>query len=111
MPSNSKTSVPPWGVFPARAPSLLLDLPVFLAGLSLFYGLIVFARYGAGPANTQAEILLSPGALPKYAFFSVTRIALAYFLSLGFTLAYGYLAAYNAKAEKVLVPLLDRSEE
>jgi NitT/TauT family transport system permease protein len=107
MPSNSKTSLPPWGVFPARAPSLLLDLPVFLAGLSLFYGLIVFARYGAGPANTQAEILLSPGALPKYAFFSVTRIALAYFLSLGFTLAYGYLAAYNAKAEKVLVPLLD----
>ena len=83
MPRSPKTAsgVPPWGVFPAAAPSLLKDLPIFIAGLALFYGLLTFARYGVGPVNTQAEIHLYPGALPKYALFSVARIAIAYFLS------------------------------
>ena len=109
MPRPPKTSsgVPPWGVFPAGASSLLRDLPILLAGLALFYGLLTFARYGIGPVNTQAVIQLSPGALPKYAFFSVTRIAIAYFLSLAFTLVYGYVAAYNPKAERFMIPLLD----
>ena len=93
--------------FPPAAPSLLRDLPILIAGLALFYGLLTFARYGIGPVNTQAEIQLYPGALPKYAFFSVARIAIAYFLSLAFTLVYGYVAAYNAKAERFMVPLLD----
>jgi NitT/TauT family transport system permease protein len=109
MPPSAKSSsgVPPWGVFPAGATSLLRDLPILLAGLALFYGLLTFARYGVGPVNTQTEILLRPGVLPKYAFFSVTRIAIAYFLSLAFTLVYGYVAAYNAKAERFMIPLLD----
>ena len=109
MPRPSKTSwgVPPWGVFPSPAPSLLRDLPILLAGLSLFYGMLTFARYGLGPSNLQADITLSPGALPKYALFSVLRIAIAYILSLAFTVVYGYIAAYNPKAERIMVPLLD----
>ena len=106
-PPKTSSGVPPWGVFPAAAPSLLRDLPILLAGMAIFYGLLTFARYGIGPVNTQAEIHLYPGALPKYAFFSVTRIAIAYFFSLGFTLVYGYVAAYNPKAERVMVALLD----
>jgi NitT/TauT family transport system permease protein len=86
---------------------LLKDLPILLAGFAVFYGVLTFARYGVGPINTQAEIQLNPGALPKYAFFSVVRIAIAYFLSLGFTLVYGYVAAYSSKAERFMVPLLD----
>ena len=78
-----------------------------LAGLAIFYGLLTFSRYGIGPLNTQAEIQLHPGALPKYALFSLTRIAMAYVLSLAFTLCYGYIAAYNAKAERFMIPLLD----
>ena len=39
--------------------------------------------------------------------FSVLRIAAAYLVSLAFTLVYGYIAAYNARAEKFMVPLLD----
>jgi NitT/TauT family transport system permease protein len=78
-----------------------------LAGLAIFYGLLTFSRYGIGPLNTQAEIQLHPGALPKYALFSLTRIAMAYVLSLAFTLVYGYVAAYNAKAERFMIPLLD----
>ena len=32
---------------------------------------------------------------------------MAYILSLAFTLVYGYIAAYNARAERIMVPLLD----
>ncbi len=42
-----------------------------------------------------------------YTLFSVLRIGLAYFLSLAFTLVYGYIAAYNQRAERFMVPLLD----
>src|SRR5207249_10854248 len=45
--------------------------------------------------------------LPRYTFFSLSRGLLAYSLSLGFTLAYGYWAAKDRTAERVLVPLLD----
>src|SRR5215470_7331790 len=106
--SEKKPSrVPPWGVFPSAVPSLWRDLPVLLAGLAVFYGLLTFARYGIGPLSTQAEILLSPSALPKYASFSLIRIAMAYLLSLAVALVYGYTAAYNPKAERLMIPLLD----
>ena len=53
------------------------------------------------------EIDLSFRALPKYTFFSLMRGLLAYVLSLVFTLLYGYWAAKDSRAERVLVPLLD----
>jgi NitT/TauT family transport system permease protein len=92
---------------PASGTSFLTDAPVILAGLALFYGLLSFTRYGVGPANVQAEISLSPSALPRDALFSVLRIAIAYVISLGFSLVYGYIAAYNARAERYMLPLLD----
>jgi len=55
-----------------------------------------------GPA-----ISLSPAALPVYAVFSTLRMLTAYLLSLLFSLVYGYVAAYNRRAEHVLIPLLD----
>jgi len=97
----------PWGAFPRSSRSLLLDLPVFAAGLALFYSVVALARYWSGPLTPQVEIDLSPQALPLYAFYSVLRISVAYFLSLIFTLVYGYTAAYHARAERVMVPLLD----
>jgi NitT/TauT family transport system permease protein len=101
------SALPPWGIIPATVSSFLRDLPIFLAGLAIFYGLLSFSRYGVGPVNTQAEIQLHPGALPKYAIFSLIRIAIGYLLSLIFTFVYGYIAAYNAKAERFMIPLLD----
>ena len=53
------------------------------------------------------EISLSPLALPWYALLSVGRMAAAYFLSLLFSLFYGYAAARNRRARSVLMPLLD----
>jgi NitT/TauT family transport system permease protein len=59
-------------------------------------------RIIAGP-----DISLSPLALPWYAMLSVGRMAAAYFLSLLFSLFYGYAAARNRTARAVLMPLLD----
>jgi NitT/TauT family transport system permease protein len=78
-----------------------------LGGLALFYALISLARYWATPVGTQPAIDLHPGALPKYAFFSVARITIAYFVSLIFTFVYAYIAAHNATAERFMIPLLD----
>jgi len=105
--THKKSGLPPWGTFPATVPSFLRELPLVLAVLGLFYGLLTFAQYGMGPVNTETVISRGPSALPKYAFFSVIRIALAYVLSLAFTLVYGYIAAYNPRAERFMIPLLD----
>jgi len=86
---------------------LLRDLPIILAVIALFYALLSLTRYWTGPVNTQPVIHLQPGALPKYALFSLARITVAYFLSLIVTLIYGYVAAHNARAERFLIPLLD----
>jgi NitT/TauT family transport system permease protein len=56
----------------------------------------------AGP-----DISLSAWALPWYALLSVARMAAAYFLSLVFSLFYGYAAARNRSARTLLMPLLD----
>ena len=50
---------------------------------------------------------LSPSRLPGYAARSLLRMFLAFGASILFTLIYGYVAANNKRAEKILVPLLD----
>jgi NitT/TauT family transport system permease protein len=96
-----------WLTLPRPDRSLLTDIPIFAFGLALFYSVTVLARYWSGPLTPQVEINLQPRALPMYALFSVLRISIAYFLSLAFTLVYGYIAAYNRRAERFMVPLLD----
>ena len=97
----------PWGVLPRSSRSFIQDLPIFAAGLALFYSVVALARYWSGPLTPQVEIDLSAHSLPLYAFYSVLRISVAYFFSLIFTLVYGYIAAYNPRAERIMVPLLD----
>ncbi len=107
MYPRDSASTPPWASFSTAIPSLLRDIPILLAGLALFYALISLTGYWAGPVNTQPVIQLSPSALPRYAMFSVGRIVVAYLISLVVTLVYAYFAAHNAKAERILIPLLD----
>jgi NitT/TauT family transport system permease protein len=107
MTHKTSARVLTWGTIPRTVPSILQDLPVICAGIALFYALLSLTHYWMAPANAQTAIDLRAGALPKYAMFSVLRIAIAYVCSLLFTLVYGYVAAYNAKAEKFLIPLLD----
>ncbi len=82
------------------------DLVVLLAVVTLLY---VGARlaFQAPPVITAKEISLSPSALPWYTALSVGRMTAAYALSMLFTLIYGRAAAYNRRAEQVLMPLLD----
>jgi NitT/TauT family transport system permease protein len=106
-PQKPIIRLPGFGIFHPIGSSILRDFPIMLAGLALFYALLSLTHYWLTPVNIHTKILLEPSALPKYAMFSLLRIALAYALSLLFTFVYGYIAAYNRKAERVLIPLLD----
>jgi len=79
--------------------ALLIVLTVLYVGTRLAFNAPTVI---AGP-----NINLSPSALPWYAALSLGRMVAAYVLSLIFTLFYGRVAAYNARAEQVMMPLLD----
>ena len=96
-----------WTQLPSLEVSYLPDLLMFAAAIALFYGVLVIARTWLGPFTPEVEISRSPWALPAYAGYSLLRITIAYILSLAFTLVYGYVAAYNPRAEKFMIPLLD----
>jgi len=96
-----------WQQLPNIEISYLPDLLMFGAGIALFYGVLVVGRTWLGPFTPEVEISRSLLALPAYAGYSLLRITLAYVLSLAFTLVYGYVAAYNPRAERFMIPLLD----
>ena len=96
-----------WSQLPTLEISYLPDLLMIGAGIALFYGVLVVGRTWLGPFTPEVEISRSPLALPAYAGYSLLRITIAYALSLGFTLVYGYIAAYNPRAERFMIPLLD----
>jgi NitT/TauT family transport system permease protein len=87
--------------------SSLVDLAIAVGLAGLLYGLSKVGGEWTGHLRPTVDIDLSPLALPRYAFFSLSRGLFAYVLSLGFTLVYGYWAAKDRVAERVLVPLLD----
>jgi len=97
----------PWPSLPWIGRSFLFDIPIFAVGVAVLYIVVALARYWSGPLTPQVEIDLHARALPLYALYSTLRISIAYLLSLAFTLVYGYIAAYNARAERFMVPLLD----
>src|SRR5574340_318490 len=97
----------PWSLLPLRTWPRVIDVVIFAAGLALFYALITVARSWLGPVSPSVQIDRHPSTLPAYAGYSLLRIFVAYLLSLGFTIAYGYIAAYNATAERFMIPLLD----
>jgi NitT/TauT family transport system permease protein len=96
-----------WSQRPRFEASHVPDLLMFAAGLAIFYGVVLVGRIWLGPLTPQVEISRSPLALPVYAGYSLLRITVAYLFSLIFTLVYGYIAAYNPRAEKFMIPLLD----
>lgn len=90
-----------------RSWPFVLDLCVAGIGLACFYGVVQLARYWFGHPMPQITISLSPRALPRYAFYSIVRIWLAYALSLFFAIGYGYTAAYNRRVEALMIAGLD----
>jgi NitT/TauT family transport system permease protein len=84
-----------------------LDLGVAACGLALFYAVLRIAQYWMGHPVAAIAISSSAKMLPLYAFYSVVRIFVAYFLSLVFAVGYGYIAAYNPRAETFMIAMLD----
>jgi NitT/TauT family transport system permease protein len=96
----------PHATAPPRV-TLWVDLVVVLLLGAVVAGVVSLARRWVAPMRPTFEIDLSPWALPRYTLLSLTRGIAAYFLSLLFTLVYGGVAAYNRRAERVMIPLLD----
>src|SRR6478735_6271654 len=83
------------------------DLLLVLGVAGVLFGLADLVGEATAAHRPQADIDLSLTELPRYTFYSLTRGLIAYALSLAFTLAYGYWAAKDRAAERVLIPLLD----
>ncbi|MGA9587008.1 MAG: ABC transporter permease, partial [Terracidiphilus sp.] len=76
-----------------------IDMGVGACGLAIFFAVVGTGRYWLGKPAPIAEISHSISALPLYAFYSITRIGIAYLLSLVFAIGYGYIAAYNPRLD------------
>jgi NitT/TauT family transport system permease protein len=86
----------------------------FSAGDAFILLILVAMLYGAtqlavrSPAVVAGpQISLSFGSLPWYALLSTGRMAVAYVLSLLFSLVYGYVAVRNRAAGRIMMPILD----
>ena len=82
----------------------LLVLTAIVAGL---FSLLAMGREWHQPFHSKVEINLSPWYLPYYTLLSFLRGAVAYVLSFFFTLFYARWAAYDRRAERFLIPVLD----
>lgn len=96
---------------PSRKPSRwnIFWIDVFLLVLACLVcrGIFLYISEWGAPLEGKALIDLSISSLPLYAFFSLSRMTIAYVLSVCFSLIWGYWSAKDRFAEKVLIPLLD----
>lgn len=105
-----KVSLPSLRADSERPAFGLADLAVGLGTLALLY---LVARVGSEslvkfvPPDIIPSVDLDPRNLPNYAARSTLRMFVALFFSTLFTFVYGYIAARNRRAERVLIPLLD----
>jgi NitT/TauT family transport system permease protein len=90
-----------------RTWNFFMDAIVFAVLFASIYGIVAVARYWFSTPVAAVEISLSPAALPRYAFYSLVRMVVAYLLSLLFAIGYGYFAAYNKRVEAPMLALLD----
>jgi NitT/TauT family transport system permease protein len=90
-----------------RSWPFFIDLTVAAVFLAAFYGVLQIAKFWFSKAQPEFVVSLAPSSLPLYAFYSVVRIGLAYLLSLVFAVGYGYMAAYNKRAESLMIAALD----
>ncbi|MGC2035187.1 MAG: ABC transporter permease subunit [Thermoplasmata archaeon] len=86
----------PGASWPARHRAYLIGLPLIL----LPTGWILASSFSGGVEGQLPVATVDLGA-------SFVRMILAYGLSLGFSLGYGYYAATNRTADRILIPVLD----
>jgi len=91
----------------ARTWPFVIDVGVAACALAVFFAVISTGTYWLGKPIPVVPISHSISALPAYAFYSIVRIGIAYFLSLTFAVTYGYTAAYNPRIEAWMIAALD----
>jgi len=91
----------------ARTWPFFIDLGVALCALAVFLAVVSTGVYWFQKPIPVVPISSSISALPLYAFYSIVRMTIAYFLSLAFAISYGYVAAYNPRIEPWMVAVLD----
>lgn len=84
----------------------VLDVIIFLVIISILY-LAIAPGIKGNVSTSGIQVSTDVSNLPIYVLRSVGRMTGAYILSVIFTLIYGYIAAHNERAEKVMVPILD----
>ena len=85
----------------------IIDIVIFAFITIILYLIMSPGMHAQTSGTTNIKISTSLGMLPIYALKSVLRMTAAYAISISFTLVYGYVAAHNKKAEKILIPILD----
>ena len=90
-----------------RKTPFFIDLGVAACALAIFFAVVSTGVYWFQKPIPVAAISSSIAALPVYAFYSIVRMVIAYFLSLAFAISYGYIAAYNPRIEPWMVAVLD----
>jgi NitT/TauT family transport system permease protein len=80
---------------------------IVLGGVVVILYIRVRLAVAAPAVITGRGITLAPAVLPYYAALSLARMTAAYALSLAFTLIYRHHAAFDRRAQRVLLPLPD----
>ncbi len=91
----------------ARSTPFFIDLGVAACALAVFFAVVSTGVYWFQKPIPVVPISSAISALPIYAFYSIVRMTIAYFLSLAFAVTYGYIAAYNTRIEPWMVAVLD----
>ncbi len=86
-----------------------LDIGIGLGVLLLIYAVVKVAASAKVPFHpgVTTGISTDPSQLPYYAARSLLRMFIALFFAYSFSFGYGYLAARNRRARRVLIPALD----
>jgi NitT/TauT family transport system permease protein len=84
-----------------------VDALMLVVVLAIVYGVLRAVSTWRAPLSSGTRVSLDLWHLPLYAALSTLRMALAYALSLVFSLAYAKAAAASKTAERFMLPLLD----
>jgi NitT/TauT family transport system permease protein len=90
-----------------RTWNFFMDAIVFAFLFATVYAIVAVARYWFSAPVAAVQISLSPWAIPRYSFYSLVRMIVAYVLSLLFAVGYGYFAAYHKRLEAPMLAVLD----
>jgi NitT/TauT family transport system permease protein len=84
-----------------------VDALMLVVVLAIVYGVLRAVMTWRAPLSSGTRVSLGLWHLPLYAALSTLRMALAYVISLVFSLVYAKVAAASRTAERFMLPLLD----